>query len=73
MYGVNPVIDSQSLTTALTTVGISVGVMVILGAVFVACSAAWTRYDRTTRVRAVERYLAAVAGRPHPADRARSS
>lgn len=67
-----PVIDTQYVTSLLTILGVSVGVVVVLGAAFVACSAAWSRYDRTARVRAVERYLAAVAGRPYPAPRVRS-
>lgn len=66
------IIDTQYVTTMLTILGISGGVLVVLGAAFVACTAAWTRYDRNARVRAVERYLAAVAGQPYPAPRVRS-
>lgn len=66
------IIDTQAVTTMLTILGISVGVVVVLGAAFVACSAAWRRYDRAARIQAIERHLAVVAGRPYPAPRARS-
>jgi hypothetical protein len=66
------IIDTQAVTTIFTILGISVGVVVVLAAAFVTCSAAWRRYDRTARIRGVERYLAAVASRPYPGPRARS-
>lgn len=66
------IIDTQAVTTIFSILGISVGVVVVLAAAFVACSALWRRYDRTARIRAVERYLAAVARRPYPGPHARS-
>jgi hypothetical protein len=59
-------IDTQAVNTLLITLGISVGVVLVLGVAFVASTAAWRRYDRRAHVRAVERYLAAVAAHRHP-------
>lgn len=66
------IIDTQAANTLLTTLGISVGVVIVLAAVFLAVSAGWRRYDRKGRLRSVEQYLAAVARRPHGTSRARS-
>jgi len=60
------IIDTQAVNTLLITLGVSVGVVLVLAVGFVASAAAWRRYDRNARVRAIERYLAAVAGHRHP-------
>jgi H+/Cl- antiporter ClcA len=59
------VIDTQAVNTLLITLGISVGVVIVLAVGFVASAAAWRRYDRKARIRGIERYLAAMAGQRH--------
>jgi hypothetical protein len=59
------VIDTQAVNTMLVALGISVGAVIVLAVGFVASAAAWRRYDRKARIRAIERYLAAMAERRH--------
>lgn len=61
------IIDTQAVTTLLTVLGISVGVVLVLAVAAVASAAAWRRYDRKARVHAVERYLALMSGHRHAA------
>jgi hypothetical protein len=60
-------INTQALTELLTILWISVAVVIVLCAGIVAAEAAWRRYDRKRHVRAIERYLAFMAGRRHRA------
>jgi ABC-type antimicrobial peptide transport system permease subunit len=55
------IIDTQAIQTLLVTLGITVGVAVVLALSFLGAVAAWQRYDRKEHISALERYLAEVA------------
>jgi hypothetical protein len=57
------VIGTQAVGATLIWLGISVGVVVLLGLAFVASVAYWQRYDRKEHINALERYLAVVGRR----------
>jgi hypothetical protein len=56
-----PVIDTQLLNDALTTVAFLVGLVVVISAWVVAASALHRRQAGTTQIRAIEQHLADVA------------
>jgi hypothetical protein len=67
------IFDAQAMNSLLTILGISVGAVLLLGVALVAGTAAWCRHGRRVRISGVERYLAAVAGRPDQERAPRSS
>jgi len=60
------IIDTPSVSAMLTWLGVSVGVVIVIGVSFLAALAAWQRYDRKQHVSALERYLALVARQHRP-------
>jgi hypothetical protein len=56
-----PVIDTQLLNDALTTVAFIVGLVVVISAWAVTASALHRRHARATQIRTIEQHLADVA------------
>jgi hypothetical protein len=60
------IIDTHAVHALLTTLGISLGVAVLLVLALVASIAAWQRYDRKEHISSLERYLRLMARQHRP-------